>query len=508
MKHSKIGLILVIIASVIGIIFLPTCPGNFYDPSHYYNLYLPDFGVNSDISVLPNAFRTLQTMYTLDKMMLVVAQDNPLLFHQIYHVISPLFNFFAFILFFSAIKEYKKYRIFLGGLFSLCIGWNSLALLLGMTVLFFIIFPKRIESKIAMILVFATISLYWHSAHMIFFISSIFLLLGFILSPRISSEKRVPSHEYLGNTLILLTVISIAVWIYIREIPLISNLLKISYYLDPSTIYRGLFLKGSFVNPQYAYNFVSFVPEIVIDCTRYLLYLLVILSAIFVTVKIFLNRNGEMHEIIGVSFLGGTVVFLFLYYVATESFGPGPIILLLLPWLLGYVICRYRFYKKKRVKRDIIFLSLFFVITGSLLVTSIFGLYNASETNPQLNEDFTNYFNPSVWLANHVDNVTVLSDANTMGYIAIWYGKYGLYEKTNIYFRSIGENSYSKLMNGTASAYKSSDTMFMYNYDLFDKHLLFESLQSWNKYEPLPPSIAIRNDLNVVYNSRIIWILN
>ena len=81
-KSEKIALIVFIIFFSVNAISLPKSPGSFYEPSHFYNLFLPNFGVGSDVSILPNASNSLATQYSLNKVMLEFTQNDILYLYR------------------------------------------------------------------------------------------------------------------------------------------------------------------------------------------------------------------------------------------------------------------------------------------------------------------------------------------------------------------------------------------------------------------------------------------
>ena len=188
-----------------------------------------------------------------------------------------------------------------------------------------------------------------------------------------------------------------------------------------------------------------------------------------------------------------------MYLIAAGIAGPAAILIFLIPFFLIYLLKNCR-----QTKRPLLIRLTILIISLALLATSFYSVFTSYMVNPQYSERFQTYEAPAFWLSNHVQNGgRVLSDCDTLGYIALWYGKERLYEMSVLSFVSIGNFTYDALSKGE---YKSPD-IFVYNFNLFSQHRLFESLQSWNKFEPLPPDIATKNELDVVYNTGGIWIL-
>lgn len=122
----------------------------------------------------------------------------------------------------------------------------------------------------------------------------------------------------------------------------------------------------------------------------------------------------------------------------------------------------------------------------------------------EFQSDFKMYESCSMWLANNLYGKTVISDANTVGYISIWYNKNNYHCNNPLFFYSIGESTYHEIYQGN---YNSHSSVIVYNYVIYQKHLVFESLQSWNKFKPLAPGMLQRNNLDVLYNDGNIWVL-
>ena len=115
---NKLGFILLFIAMGIQVVTMPTSPGNFYEPAHYYNLFLPNFGQNSDLGII-DYFNTVSSMYSLDKIMLEIFGQNILFTHIMIKLLAPLFSFLAFYLFLGLLNPLKRNRVLVSGFLSL-----------------------------------------------------------------------------------------------------------------------------------------------------------------------------------------------------------------------------------------------------------------------------------------------------------------------------------------------------------------------------------------------------
>lgn len=163
---NKVDIFFLLSAIIFRILTSPTSPGKFYGPAHYYNLYFPDFGLNSDVAILPKASETVLSMYLLNKVTLEVLGDI-LLLRQAIYVMQPLLVFCLYYLFFTFIGV-RDYKIFLSGFLSMILDWPGIVLVLGMVVLYSFFKVGR-EFFVLALISFSTLTLYWHSGHTLFF---------------------------------------------------------------------------------------------------------------------------------------------------------------------------------------------------------------------------------------------------------------------------------------------------------------------------------------------------
>jgi hypothetical protein len=506
-RNEKIASSILAISFLFNIITLPKSPGSFYVSSHYYNLYLPNFGLGSDVSILPHAFKTLLAQYSLFKVLLEILQEDIIILHQSLYFLSPILAFFAFVLFFSVIPDLKENRIMLSSLMCLVVSWSPISLILGMATLFCLTkstLKASIPHVISWMLSFLALAFYWHSAHLVFLFPIIFLLLlqmHFQLRNKDLPKEKAPKIK--SNTLIVFLVISLFVWVFIRETPIFSRLFVATYFLDPLIISKGLFGKGSFIPLDYQYIFDFYISVSVLDVMRYITYLLTYLAIIFYSIHTIMVQNHDRKWIWALSLLFGSVSFQFLYYIATATIGPAPIHIFLIPFLLG--ICMVKAKNKASSARiKLIYGILFVLIMSSLALSASYTIYKDTTTSMEFMEDFDKYYSSSMWVANKLYEKNVLSDANTMGYMAIWCGKNKQYDIHPVYFHSIVLSTYDRLSKGTYN----HAVNIIYNLDMYKKNLVFESLERWNKFKPLPPDIIQKNNLNILYNDGYILVLN
>lgn len=504
MKLSeKVSFIIILTSFLLKVITVPASPGDFYGPSHYYNLYLPDFGLGSEVSILPNSFKTLSAEYSFQKILLELFQGDVLILHRLLYILSPILIFFSFILFFGTISELRKNRVITSSLLTIICNWNNVALILGMSVLFSIvqnIYSKNSSLKIILILSFTSLALYWHSAHMLFFIICVFILIFIIFFNKKTYIFQKNFKETL-NQFLMVFIISIITWIWIRETPLFSEIFKITYYFDPSVIVKALFSKGSFLPVEYQYIFNFYIPTSYLDFMRYTVYFLIFSVFSQYIIRNIYEKNYNNKLFLALSYMFGSIVFMLLYYIATETIGPAPILLILMPFLL--MLCVH--YIKIGSKRSKLgWMLLFFVLISSQIIMVSYSTYISASYSVEYSIGFERYYSPSLWITEHLPIATRLfSDANTLGYVAIWYGKNIWYENNLIFFSSIGLSIYDQLCKGIYN----DNSIIIYNFELYKKNLVFESLTAWDKFKPLHPNIIEKNYLNVLYNDDVILVL-
>jgi len=506
MKRTEIVALSVLAISILfNILSFPKSPGNFYTPSHYYNLFLPNFGLGSDFSLLPTAFKTLLTQYYLFKIFLELFQDNIITLHRSFYLFSQLLTFLAFILFFSIVADFKRNRVLLSSLICLMISWSPISLLLGMSTLFCLTkstSQKRISFVICWILLFITLSLYWHSAHMVFLfpiLCFLFLKLFFqILCDGCNLIEVEPKVS--PNTLLVFLVISIFIWVYVRESSILSQVFKSTYFLDPSTIYHGIFDKGSFIPSDYQYEFKFYIPLRILDLLRYFVFLLTFVMITFYSLYSLWIKNYDLKLIWALSLLFGSIAFLLSYYIASGTLAPATILIFLIPYLLG--LCMIGIKDNPRVVKMICLISFTSIIISLFLSQSAI-VYKDITTSAEFSEEFDIYYPSSIWVATYLGENELFSDANTIGYVAIWYGYARKYYIHPIHFYSVGLSTYDALYKGVYG----HNINFIYNFNAYEKNLVFESLQSWNKFKSLSPNI-LKNHLSLLYNDGYIWVLS
>jgi len=528
-KRDILGFLIFIISIVFRIIKLPINVGTFYTPIHYSNLFLPNFGLYSDVSMGPYGFKTMITNYSLLKIILEVFNSNILAVHQFIYIIGSIIVFFSFILFFSMFSDFKENRILLSSVLSFLIWWDSIALILEMSTLYFLIIyinKKNYFLAICCIICFISLSLYWHSAHILFLFPAILYLIFIYLFNEylLGLKNKIP--KYIVNMLFFLLIFSITIWIYIRESEAFTRIYDIVQIFDFSIFLHGLFSKGSFVPQIYQYKYHFFIAPYIIDIVRYISFIITYFSLFIYFIYAIYKKNIEKitnKEIFALSIFFGAILFQIFYFVTTKTIGPAPISVILIPFLLMICLTNIQLIKKiddsqKHIKLERkflkcsfqfnklikIFLILIFIfIIGALLLTTIYVKYHNFEHTTEFNSNYIFYEQSAIFILENMDDNTIISDANTLGYIGIQYAKTKKYVARKILFYCINYNIYDKLYTGNFY----NDDYLLYNYGIFKKDSLLESWTAWDKYKPLNPEITQKNKLNLLFNNGEIWLL-
>lgn len=500
MKRSeKIGILIIITIVLIRILRLPKAPGVSYGSIYYYNLYLPNFGYKMDIAITQTSFKTVMTYYSLLKTLLEFLQ-NVLVLHQTLYVLTPILIFFSYVLFFSSIPSFKENRILLSSILPFLIPRGmitSVGLMLGMTTLFFIV--KSLDQETARFSVpwsvsFLALCLLWHTESMTFFLPLATLTLTLTL---------LKKQQYL-NRVLLLTLISTISWVWLREAQ-IQNIFQNIFELIKNHFAfttKALFAKGNFVPDSYAYvsHSIFQMHQIVIDWSRYMALLLSLLIVLGYCIKVVLSKEYNLKGILACSFLIGSISLMFIYFIATKTFGPRSFYTFLIPFVLGFLLSEIKKTNQAKTRMVSGFILLSFIII-SFTLTGLQVTYKVINSI-DMQEDFTTYYPPSMWITYKLGEKRIISDASTIGYLAIWYGKSEQYKSTSVYFLSINVHTYVTLCKGTYNT-----TPFIYNFDLYRKNLPFISLVAWNSFKPLSPDIIVKNNLlNVIYSNNVIWV--
>jgi len=496
MKLSKFSIfgVLILMVSIITSTFpLPSAPGRGYEIFHYYNLFLPSFGNNMKITPIPQAYKTLTTHYILKKILLEIVTDNDvLLLHRLINDLDPAKNpfkviliFLSYVLFFRTLKIKTDQSIFSASILAISNVSVGIPLILGMTA--FYGFLEGINRKKLLIgaISFVTLTLYWHSAHVLFLVM--------ITAALIFKIARTPSYkQYYSILTWILIVISTFVWLWHRNrIPIEVSSITWQY------IKLGLFSKGKFAPKAYVYSWNKNLSTLgtILDLCRYISYLIIML--LLLITAIFTSKKGEENEFT-LPFIFGNLFYSFLYFIATKTFAVAGFIWILYPYIISVYLV-----KKKIINKKLFFYIMILIIfvSGTFIAQ---GFYQQilDYSHPEFSQNFELFGPPVFWLCSSSKEANLIADSSTIGYIALWYGKEKLYKYCKFHFASIGTTTYEALLKRT---YVGRE-IFIYNFEIYKENLIFESLEAWDIFKPLPPEIVINSDFNIVFNSQALWI--
>jgi len=502
---QKLGLLLLVFALDIRLLTLPSAIGYTYAPAHFYNLYLPNLGVHSPTAILPGAFKTLPADYSFLKILIDVFR-NPLLVYKLLYVLQPLLVFFSYYIFFKLVPHINESRFFLASLFSIFVYWPSEQYLVGSLILGMIsivgIMSGKKKFHVLGYISLITVSLYWHSASVLFGV--------FLFSLLLIRYLMVPTKTDIFNLLIV-SLILMMVWLYVRGhyqqhvfYSLFSSLFNIFKYVNIKYLKMALFSKGIVAPPTFVYTRYTTIIKI-LNYMRYTGYGMVFIVVLLCPLIVYrCNKYGralKLLAILSLSFVFGTIAHTILSFLTLMTIGPIVFIVFLFPFAVACLMLQYKMTRNK----------LYVFIVGYLLLTigvsqAYYAYHIDIEMNPRFNENFEMYKIYALWIGEYAPrHGCFISDSATIGYIAIWFGRYKLYVSTLVHFESLDNTNYAELYNGLWGR----QCFLIYNFDLYLRHLPFYSLQAWNRYEPLSPEgLLLKNSLNKIYDSNIIWILS
>ncbi|AEK73091.1 hypothetical protein GQS_05965 [Thermococcus sp. 4557] len=504
-----LGILLLIIN--IGV-FLPNSPGYAYNPHHIANLFLPNFGLDFEYSTFPYYARSVLTQYVLNKAILIlVANEDPLILDRTIFLVSTLFRIPAYIILLTLLQfEDKKLNksmiIGLSILFTITISWSGIPLMLISTILWSLIRTSSpLKILILGILSYLALSLYWHSAGMIGFS----LIVAYIIVHLTFSNKKHTIQKWGIYTYILITVIS---WIFIRgltyggafrDVIILARNVSINYIL------RGVFSKGNFVPRDYIFSSKFFIPSEIINFGLYISYAIITLISVLILYhnlwqidKASTEKTTSLLMVI----LLGNILFMGAYFSATFIFPPVVFQTLLYPFVVTYILSGLH-PLKNTLKIKLISLFLVGTLVASFGLGTLQIMYTSTFEDTRGETSFDMYFPSIEWISHHIQDISIISDGNTGGYYQIILSKYHLYEtsRVKIFKWGITLRIYENLVQGK---YRNEKSLLVVNTLLFKKHLRLVSLQAWNRFKPLPSgSYIVQNNLLMIYNDNNIVIL-
>jgi hypothetical protein len=476
------------------------------------NAYLPDLGFDSKLATVNS--RPVIAYVVLINVISTTLDTGPLATSHIMGLLSVLFVILSYLLLLRVLPGGNKAKMAVLGIFPIFyIAWNALGLLSGyvlgptmilsFSALFCVLYQHRYKSQnyIAIFLVLlislGALGVFWHS----FFTATFLLIVSFIAVtaiPRILRKEKLVVNWYL---VALIMAVFIVTWLSLRG----SQLASILQNLHLSFDFASLFAKGSFVGE---YGFKYAFPVAYVDEVRYAAYILIYVTMGLVAINYFrrvFKKDSVMSSEVSLTyslvltFLISDIVFILLYFMATRTVGLTILVTFAYPFMLIYLNSsvgqQSSFVSKLNFKK---FLTAFLVI--AFILTSASSLYSYIKEDPARNLNEEMYKSSFFWIDKHsAAEWVVLSDAMTSGQYQLLYAYYNIFEHQRIAMSFITYSQYESVMNLT---YKNPpNSLLALNTKLYEEHLIFGTLQAWNRFEPIYPECISENpQLSIIYN--------
>lgn len=475
----------------------------FYHVQTFSMMYLPDFGMNSG----EGSAKSLIGYLILMKVLSILCDASPLLTSILAGISSILSVILAYILLFRVGDGDKKIKIIVSFLYpiiliasapsSILVGYVSgFSLILYFVILFFFITKRRehnYKSFFLMALItWITLGLFWHTVHIMTYI----IIMTYVILSNIH-KICIGKNNRQWNILILFTVLFIFMWFNLRE-SIIENMLLTTN--SPITM-ASFFNRGSFIN-NYSYEQDLYIYAELISILRYfgyiLAYIIVVIFGIKFSINIIRKKDVSNIHIFLIALLISDMLFMLMYFRSTGSFGPRILITFIYPIviiMLNSKMKNNRNWLRHISSRRII--TLFLIIP--LIFTGTFSVYNYILESPEQNIPIKAYQNNFEWVVKYTHSDTIISDSHTSGHYQLLHRFQRIYETKPMDFTDVKYNKYEEIMHHTYSPAEAS--LLVINEILYDKHLVFRSLDAWNTFEPLSPEYVDENrNLYRIYN--------
>jgi len=359
-------------------------------------------------------------------------------------------------------------------------------------IILYIIFYKNnpqdfYQFIVILLLAWAALGFYWHTFDvMIFIVIIIWFLIHSLFSYKFHSFL-----SYRSLTPFLLIIIFVSIWFYIRTAVITYTLFNPNIDINLMNIFQ----KGSYTG-VYSYN--SFSNIQFIDVIRYIGYALCYIILVYILIKslIHLCKGKDIplfHQIL-ISLLISDLLFQLLYYIAIRSVAPKILILFSIPLI---ILCLFDnknglFRNNKNFSKILAF---FLIIP--VLLTSFSGLFILFKEEPETNISTDLYDSSIQWTEKYTLPEHFIADSHTLGHFRARYSDN--YYLSDITFSTITYLQYDQIIKNIWK--NTNNEYFIVNSELYNKHLIFGSLESWNKFEPLNPNNLKNNEnINSIYN--------
>lgn len=495
-KVFKTTLIYLIGIYIVYLVFHPVSAGGAYQSNMLSNIYISNFGTGTNTGLDPSSILGYIISIKIISIILNTGVLQVISLTSVVLFMSIILFYVCFIRSFSK-QSYFSYLVMLGyPLILLGLDYSffraytlSFALPLCLLICYLLPNLKCKDSELILITIIAWIALgfIWHTFHIIVFLIVIFYFI--LLNTDVLISQKNDKHLEIKLPL-LYAVVFIFTWLMLRDATL-------SFTLFNPNLDFNLFdflIKGSFAG-IYAYK--SFIPISQIDLIRYVgymvTYLLVAVMALDFVVKYLKSREITKPQLILVSFLLSDIVFQTLYFVASRSISPKILIFLLYPAIIVFFFTCHDisiFPVDLKIWTAMKYLIVIVTIVP-LIVTSVAGLYSYAYEYPEKSIPESAYVSSIGWYVKSVDGLEIVSDTHTIGYYRLYYAENNYPIREFPKFVDVRYRDYEEIVS---SQYQLEDkTILLVNNILNKKHLIFESLESWNKFEPLDYKITRKN---------------
>lgn len=447
------------------------------------NIYLSDLGVNS---IDGSNINTIIAYIALMRILSLICNADALTIVRFSGLFSILSIILSYSLLSSVVLGGKRMRSFVSYVYpiiiigldpSIVFGYISgFTLVLSIVILFFILNESKKENYFPMFITglvsWIALGFFWHTIHVVIYL----IIISHILITKFNER------DGKWNFFILISIIFIATWIYMRENIIEHTLYNPYIDFNLSTLYL-LFQKGSTAGQ---YSFKSALPIGQIKYIRYFSYVLAYGTMIILIRK----RGSKIHyRTLIASLLVSEIIFQIIYFIGSGNVGPRVLIPFSLPLLL--IILNGSHFKNRLIR----FVPILLILP--ILITAISGSYTYLLENPASNLNDEIYTSGFSWTTEHFDEIQILSDSQTIGYYKLLYAS----SETNnckMQVVSINSKSYGQIVDGIYR--NSANKILVLNIKLYEKHLLFGSLEDWNTFEPLDPYSVMLNKLIFIYD--------
>lgn len=507
----RILLIVVVLMFEVSLILIPSSPGYFYEGHRLANIYLPDLGVRSTIATVKSDSVVASVAFM--KIVIEILGGDIISLLKVFSIVFPSLVILTFCLLCKLVNDrfnlktslpilfYSVMYIFIYSMnaFDGNIMWFAGTLFPILTIYSWEgLKGGRGKYMYILMLIITTASLWWHTVAMFcFFIVVGDLVFMLLLNPNLKNKKLL--IYYVGIHLVIL----ISTWIWIRASTLQYGVFPalISFFKgDIWTNLYSIFLLGNFAGP---YAFRSRFEKIMNlkNISTYAAYLILLSLGIWILLKIIRiyrykrktpsSKNSSLDYLISVSLIV-SVIFGVSYLVVTKGLGVGGFRVLLYPLIIAYLV---RAIFEKRTRNNVLVSSVYFISLAVLISSLIFA--SAPGVLTYYYESPTRTFNPEyyastfMWFYGHSPKkANLITDATDGGHYQIIYTSRQLYQTKDIKIISINLKIYKDLVHHT---YYVNNTFLSVNIFKYKNHLFMDSLQAWNKFEPLGLSQVVHN---------------